>query len=87
MVFWTFIDVLINKGSFFFATIVLANVLGPKEFGLLGMIMLFVSIGNTLVDGGISTSLIRTNQVTEKNMLPFYYQYNNEYNCLYYIVF
>lgn len=64
--FWTFIDVLINKGSFFFATIVLANVLGPKEFGLLGMIMLFVSIGNTLVDGGMSTSLIRTNQVTEK---------------------
>ena len=62
---WTFIDILINKGAYFIATIILAGILGPKEFGLLGMIMLFVSIGNTLIDSGMSTSLIRSNNVTE----------------------
>lgn len=62
---WTFIDILINKGAYFIATIVLAGILGPKEFGLIGMIMLFVSIGNTLIDSGMSTSLIRSNNVTE----------------------
>jgi O-antigen/teichoic acid export membrane protein len=62
---WTFIDILINKGAYFIATIVLAGILGPKEFGLIGMIMLFVSIGNTLIDSGMSTSLLRSNNVTE----------------------
>ena len=62
---WTFIDILINKGAYFIATIILAGILGPKEFGLLGMIMLFISIGNTLIDSGMSTSLIRSNNVTE----------------------
>ncbi len=63
---WTFIDILINKGAYFIATIILAGILGPKEFGLIGMIMLFVSIGNTLIDSGMSTSLLRSNNVTEK---------------------
>jgi O-antigen/teichoic acid export membrane protein len=64
---WTFIDILINKGAYFIATIILAGILGPKEFGLLGMIMLFVSIGNTFIDSGMSTSLLRTKNVTEKD--------------------
>ena len=62
---WTFIDILINKGAYFIATIVLAGILGPNEFGLIGMIMLFVSIGNILIDSGMSTSLLRSNNVTE----------------------
>lgn len=64
-VIWTFIDILINKGAYFISTIILASILGPKEFGLLGMIMLFVAIGNTLIDSGMSTSLLRSNSVSE----------------------
>lgn len=62
---WTFTDILINKGAYFITTLVLAGILGPKEFGLIGMIMLFVSIGNTLIDSGMSTSLLRSNNITE----------------------
>lgn len=64
---WTLIDIIVNKGSYFIATIVLAGILGPKEFGVLGMIMLFVAIGNTLIDSGMSISLLRTKDVTEKD--------------------
>ncbi len=49
------------------ATIILARILGPKEFGILGMIMLFVTIGNTLIDSGMSTSLLRSNEVNESD--------------------
>lgn len=65
--FWSFIDILVNRGGYFIATILLARILGPKEFGLLGMIMLFVAIANTLIDSGMSTSLLRCNDVTEKD--------------------
>lgn len=64
---WTFIDIFVNKGAYFIATIILARVLGPKEFGIIGMITLFTAIGNTLIDGGMSTSLLRTNELTEKD--------------------
>jgi len=62
---WTFIDILVNKGSYFTATIILARILGPREFGIIGMITLFVTIGNVLVDSGMSTSLLRSNKITE----------------------
>ncbi len=72
-VFWTFIDILINKGSYFIATIVLAGILGPSEFGYIGLIMLFVSIGNTLIDSGMSTSLLRKNNITENEYSTVYF--------------
>lgn len=62
---WTFIDILLNKGAYFFATVILAKILGPKEFGLLGMITLFVTLGNVLIDSGMSTSLLRKNNVSQ----------------------
>lgn len=58
--FWTLLDILFNKAIYFFATLILARLLGPTEFGLIGMIMVFVSIGTTLIDSGLSVSLIRT---------------------------
>ena len=57
---WTFIDTFVLKGSLFFVTIILARILGPKEFGLMGIISIFIALGITLVESGLSLSLIRT---------------------------
>ena len=62
---WTLVDILSNKGAYFFATIILAKILGPNEFGLIGMITLFVTLGNVLVDSGMSTSLLRKIDVSQ----------------------
>jgi O-antigen/teichoic acid export membrane protein len=64
---WTFIDMLINKGAYFLTSIILAGIIGPEKFGLIGMITLFVTIGNTLIDSGMSTSLLRTKEVTDQD--------------------
>lgn len=56
---WSFIDTVILKGGVFLTSIYLARILGPEEFGLLGMITVFVSLGTALVDSGLQTSLIR----------------------------
>lgn len=57
---WTLLDIILNKAIYFIATLVLARLLGPSEFGLIGMIMVFFTIGTTLVDSGLSVSLVRT---------------------------
>lgn len=58
-VFWTFIDTFFLKGLIICAGLVLARILGPKEFGLMGMISIFIAVGIVLIDSGLSSSLIR----------------------------
>ena len=58
--FWSF---LIQGGTQiinFVVTVILARLLLPAEFGLIGMIAIFVMISQALVDGGFASSLIRT---------------------------
>lgn len=64
---WTLIDMFINKGAYFLTTVILAGIIGPEKFGLIGMITLFVTIGNTLIDSGMSTSLLRLKDVTSQD--------------------
>lgn len=44
----------------FVVTIILARLLLPEQFGLIGMIAVFIAISRALIDGGFVSSLIRT---------------------------
>jgi O-antigen/teichoic acid export membrane protein len=57
---WTLLDIIFNKAIYFLSTLILARLLGPSEFGILGMITIFFTIGTTLVDSGLSVSIVRT---------------------------
>jgi len=57
---WTFAEQFAGKGIGFIVQIVLARILMPEEFGLIAMIMVFIGIGNSMVDSGMTSSLIRT---------------------------
>jgi O-antigen/teichoic acid export membrane protein len=70
---WTFIDLMLNKGTYLIATVILAKILGPTEFGLIGMISLFVAIGNSLIDSGLTTSLLRLKNVTQTDYTTVFY--------------
>lgn len=67
-VLWTFLDVIINKIGVFVSTLIIARILGPEVYGLVGMITVFITIGNSLVDSGMSTSLIRTPNISSKDL-------------------
>lgn len=49
----------------FSVSIILARILLPEEFGLIGMIGIFMGIGTTLFDGGMTSSLIRSNNLED----------------------
>jgi teichuronic acid exporter len=63
---WSVIDNIANSGITFIVGIVLARILSPTEFGLIGMIMIFIAISNSIVDSGFSSALIR--KVETKNI-------------------
>lgn len=60
---WSFIDLMANQGIQFVIMIILARLLVPEHFGLLGMVMIFVGLSQTLVDSGFSQALIREKKV------------------------
>ena len=70
---WTFADTFLVRGASFIATLLLARLLGPSEFGLIGMISVFIAIGISLVDSGLSSSLIRTKDADDKDYSTVFY--------------
>jgi len=61
---WSFIDNITNAGITFLVAIILARIVSPAEFGVIGMITIFIAISNSIVDSGFSSALIRK---VEKN--------------------
>jgi len=54
-------------------SILLARLLLPEEFGLIAMLSVFISVGNSLMDSGLTSSLIRTNDAGEKDYSTIFY--------------
>lgn len=57
---WTFAQQFGTQFISFGASIILARILLPEEFGLIGILAIFMSVGNVLINAGLTTSLIRT---------------------------
>lgn len=56
---WTAIEKFSIQGVTFVIGIVLARLLDPSDFGLVGMLSIFLAISQTLIDGGFSNALVR----------------------------
>jgi O-antigen/teichoic acid export membrane protein len=48
-----------NQGTGVLLGIILARLLSPREFGLIGMLMVFCGIGQVFADSGLSTALVQ----------------------------
>ncbi len=62
---WTGIQQIGMSVIGFVISVILARLLSPEEFGLIAMIIVFVGIGNILLNAGMGASLIRTENLTE----------------------
>ena len=62
---WSFVDNIAGSGITFLVGIVLARLLTPEEFGLIGIITIFIAVFNSIVDSGFSNALIRKNDAKQ----------------------
>lgn len=70
---WNSLDRFANYGIAFLVSIVLARLLSPGDYGLIGLINIFIVIFNTILDGGLSTALIRKEKVTDTEFNTVFY--------------
>lgn len=56
---WSGIDNIVQTGVTFVVSIVLARLLTPDDYGLIGIIAIFTTVCTALINGGFTTALIR----------------------------
>ena len=62
---WSAIDVGGRQGIQFVVMLVLARLLSPAEFGLIGMLALFIALATSFVDGGFGSALVQRKEITD----------------------
>ena len=71
--FWSFSDLISKQGINFLIQVILARLLLPKDFGIIGMITVFVAISQSFIDSGFSTALIREKKVSQEDYSTVFY--------------
>ncbi|MCF0199853.1 MAG: oligosaccharide flippase family protein, partial [Bacteroidales bacterium] len=64
---WGTLQSLLNYGVGFVVGIVLARLLGPGDYGLIGMAVIFINLSQAIIDSGLSSSLIRKKDASDED--------------------
>lgn len=56
---WNFVEKVLMRGVSFLVGIILARLLSPSDYGLMGMLTIFISISNIFIEGGFAKALIQ----------------------------
>lgn len=64
---WSAADAFLGQGVTFIVGLVLARLLSPEEYGLIGIVMIFTTIMMGVLDNGFSNALIRKQEVTKED--------------------
>ncbi len=64
-IIWSSVDNFANQGINFIVGILLARILSPKEFGLIGMLAIFIAVSQAFIDSGFANALIRKKDCTQ----------------------
>lgn len=70
---WSFLDQFANLGITFIAGIILARILTPREFGLIGMITVFIAVSESFINSGFSSALIRKKNCTQTDFSTVFF--------------
>ena len=66
-------------------SIILARLLSPEEYGVVGVILIFVTIANVLVQNGFSTALIQKRKVDDTDFSSVFF-FNMAVSAVIYLV-
>lgn len=84
-IFWSIIDNSTRLGIVFLFGIILARLLSPHEFGLIGMTSIFLAFSEAFVDSGFGQALIRKNNCTDEDYSTVFY-FNLFVSALFYLI-
>lgn len=78
---WSFLESLGLQGIRFAIAVVLARILLPEHFGLIGMLAIFIAVSESFLDSGFGAALIQKREVTQTDTCSIFY-FNIAIGCV-----
>ena len=82
---WSSIERFSVQGIQFIVMIIMARILTPEDYGLIGMLTVFIAISQSLVESGFSQALVRKLDRSEVDNSTVFY-FNVVVGCVLYVV-
>ena len=82
-VMWSSIDRFTTKGISFVFSMLIARMLLPSDYGVIGMLTIFMAVSQCFIDSGFGTALVRKNDRTETDFCTVFY-FNIAVACICY---
>ena len=70
---WSSIDRFTTQGISFVFSMLIARMLLPSDYGVIGMLAVFMAVANCFVDSGFGAALVRKNDRTETDFCTVFY--------------
>lgn len=70
---WSLLESAVLRGLQFATGIVMARLLIPRQFGLIGMLLIFIAVARTFVEGGFGAALIQRSEPTQADKSSIFY--------------
>lgn len=84
---WATIDRFGTMAIQFTVNLILARLLVPEDFGIVGMLAIFIAVSQTLIDGGFGSALIQKKNPTQTDYSTIFYWNLGFSSFLYLILF
>jgi teichuronic acid exporter len=72
-VFWSFLERVGQQGIQFTIAIILARLLLPAQFGLVGMLTIFMELARVFIDSGFGAALVQRKETTDAEECSMFY--------------
>lgn len=82
---WASIDKFGSMGLQFVVNLILARILSPADFGMLGMLVIFIAVSQTLIDSGFASALIQKKNPSQTDYSTIFY-WNIAFSSFLYLV-
>jgi O-antigen/teichoic acid export membrane protein len=83
--FWSLAENLSKQGLRFVIGVILARLLNPSDYGLVGMCAVLIALGNSFVDSGFGVALIRRKESSNEDLSTVFY-FNIVISVLFYFI-
>ena len=82
---WSLVDKFSTQGVSFVISIILARLLTPTDYGIVGLMSIFLVISNVFIDAGFGNAIIRKTDRTETDLSTAFF-FNITISCFIYII-
>ena len=82
---WATIDKFGSMGMQFAVNLVLARMLVPEDFGIIGMLAIFIVVSNTLIDSGFGAALVQKKSPSQVDYSTIFF-WNLTFSIVLYLI-